>query len=342
MNIIKNFLESVKEHNVIRALSNENAELKAEIAKLRSEFGKLRESEKDKEEEALVKYELNEKKKELELKRTIPYFSLKSFFAMLARNPKLRAKLAYYSFDRSTRLAKFGDIGFSADGDIVCVDDKGRVILKLRNLNDIFQSVAGLANDVKDGKIILNLDKDGNYVENIMVWEPPELIPTEDGKFKYAKARKRYLYEYLAELREKIAEQQEYIEELEMINAKLQQENDELKIAQRVAENSAETARTELSLAERRVSAIEREFRNLERELAQLRDTNAILDDNITKLEKQIEIMRKEAEREGVKLSDEKALELIQQIRRELIRDEPKEKEVHIIKEEKSEKTKKT
>ena len=43
--------KSIREHNTIRALANENAELKGINAKLQSKLGQLRESEKDKEEE---------------------------------------------------------------------------------------------------------------------------------------------------------------------------------------------------------------------------------------------------------------------------------------------------
>lgn len=322
--------DSVKAHNLIRALANENAELKGEKAKLVSDLGKLRESTEDKEDEENVKYELNAQKKELELKKKMPYFSLKAFFNKIFKKKKYRDKLYFYSFDRGKRLAKFGDFGFSADGDFVLLDDKGREVMKMDNLKDIFQSVPALGNDIIDKKIPLNFTRDGEYVENPMVWEVPEITPTEDGKFRYAKARKKPFYDYLAELRAQMGHQQSYIEELELTNTKLQQKNDELSIAQRVSEDSAETSRTELSQAEKDVSAIKKVFRSTERELSQSRDINIVLEDNVDKLRLQLEEMRKEAEREGVKLNFDKALESLLNIRRELIKDEPS-KEVRIV-----------
>jgi len=322
--------ESVRTHNTIRALANENAELKTEKAKLLSELGKLRKSKKDKEEEEEVKFALNEQKNELEKKSYPKFFSLKSFFKKILTNKEFAKKVGFYSWNGETKLGKFGDIGLGFDGRIYLLDDKKNIIIHGETLHDIFRRIPALHNDLKAGMIPINLDEELGYMENIEVWEAPEIIPTLDGKFKYAKARKRPLYEYLAELRAKISEQQETIEELEMTITKLQEENDELKIAQRVAEDSAETVRAELSQAEKNVSAIERIFRATERELSQLRDANMILEDNLEKLEKQVETLRKEAEREGVKLSFDKALETIENIKRNLVKDMP-EKEVQII-----------
>lgn len=322
--------DSVREHNMIRALANESAELKGELARYRVEEAKDRESKKDQEEEEEVRWKLNEEKQELEKKTYPQYFSLKHFFNRLSRNKKFREKIGFFSFDRSTKISEFGDIGFSGDGDIILLNQEGEVIMKMRNLNDIFQSVGGLGNDAQAFKLPINVDKEGRYVENIMVWETPELVPTKDGRFKYAKARKKELYKYLNELRAQISEQQDHIEELELTNTHLHRENDELKVAQRVAEDDSETSRSELGQAEQSVSAISRIFRGTERELAQIRDTNVILGDNLDKLETQLTKMRDEAEREGIKLSDDRALETIQTIRRSLVRDEPS-KEVRIV-----------
>ena len=315
--------ESVREHNVIKGLANENAELKGEIGKLTAKFGKLRESEKDKEEDEDVRWELNKQKKELERKVYPKYLSLKSFYYKLLRDKKFKKNIGFYSFDRGKKLASFGDIGFSSDGDVVLLDDKGEVLMKMRSLNDIFQSVAGLGNDIATYKIPLNVDRTGGYVENIMVWESPELTPSIDGKFQLTKARKRHLWEYLNELRDKIGGQHQYIEELELTNTELKKDNDGLKVKSRVAEDSSETLREELSENEQSVKGVHRLFRKTERDLSQVRDINIIIEDNLEKLENQVTKLRDEAEREGIKLSDDRAMELIQRIRRELVRDEP-------------------
>ena len=318
--------ESLKNHHKIRAIANENAELKGRLAKYQSEEGKGRESEKDKQEEENVRIELDEQKQELQKKSYPQYFSLKKFFNK-TRNTKYK-DLGYYSFDRAKKLASFGDIGFSSDGDFVLLSKEGEVLMKMKNLHDIFQSVAGLGNDVKTMKIPLNVDKEGNYVENIMVWQPPEVVPIGGGKFQYASARKRPFYEYLNELRGEITELQIEIEEKEITNTELQKEIDMLKVSQRVAEDSSETSRKEISEIEGETSAIKKIYRATATELSKLRDVNVILEENLNKLESEFEKMRDEAERQGVKLSDDVAMEKIQQIRRELVRDEPEKVQV--------------
>ncbi len=322
--------DSVREHNTIKALANENAELKGLLAKYQLKEGKRREREQDKKEDEEVRWELNKQKTEIERKSYPSYFSLLAFCRKLIYNKKLKEKLGFYSFDRKTKLANFGDIGISESGQLVLIDDKGEVLIALEKPKDIFQSCGALGHDVQSGKIPLNVDSDGNYVENIMIWEAPELIPTIDGKFQYSTARKKPLYEYIKELNARISAYQEDLEEKEMTLTELQKENDDLKISQRVAEDMSQTSRKDLASVERETSAIRRIFSATEKELTQLREINAIQEDKLEKLEREFEKMRDEAEGTNTKLSYERALESIKNVRRELVRDEPS-KEVRIV-----------
>ena len=72
--------ESIRSHQVVRAVTYENAELKGKVAKLEDYIGKLRESADYKKEEENIKIILNQKKKELELKSQGTVFSLRAFF----------------------------------------------------------------------------------------------------------------------------------------------------------------------------------------------------------------------------------------------------------------------
>lgn len=322
--------ESVREHNMIRALANENAELKAEISRRDTEEGKKRIREEDVEEEEKVKWELNKQKKQIEKKEFPKYFSLMGFCRKLY-GKNFKDKVYFTSFDGSTRLAKFGDIGIS-EGSLVLVDNENRIVISGKTPNDIFWSVGALDSDLQAFRIPLCMDKGGDYIENIMTWEAPELIPTKGGKFRYSKVRKKPLYEFLKENMATIQDLHEQVEEKELTISELQKENDILAVSQRVAEDDSETSRSELGQAEKTVSSITRIFRGTEKELSQLRDTNNILEENVDKLEREVEKLREEAERQGVKLSDDRALERIQQIRRELVRDEPTQK-VKLVKE---------
>jgi len=323
--------DSVRENNLINAQQNQIAELHAELSKYRLEEQKKKEVDYKTEQDKEIRLELNKQKNQLEIKEYPKYFSLMQFCRKIIYDKKLRSNLHFTSFDGSEKLYKFGDIGLSRSG-IVLLNDVGEVIHLGRNVNDVFWSVGALGDDLKAFRIPLCLDKDGGFVENVMMWEGPDLTPTLDGKLRYTKARKKELYKLLKERDEIIARQQGSIEELELTNTQLQQKTDELEISQRVAEDSADTSRNELSNIEGEVSSISRVFGGISRELVKKRNIEIILEDNLEKLENQIVKMREEAERQGVKVSDDRALERIQQIRRELVRDEPT-KEVRVIQE---------
>ncbi|MCX6748704.1 MAG: hypothetical protein NT076_03795 [Candidatus Pacearchaeota archaeon] len=314
--------DSIRENHLVKALSYENAELKGKNAKLETEIGKQRQAEKDLDEEENVKVALDEKKKELRMLSQGQVFSLRSFFAKYFRDKKFRDKLAIYSFDRSTKLANFGDLAIADDGDFVLLDKKLNMVLRMSNLKDLFQSVGALGVDVASAKIPIWLDKNGGYIENVMEYEAPELIST-GNKLKFAKARKRPVYEIIQGLNNQIGELQQDLAESEMMNTQLQNKLDSLDSTLRVNETMAETSRAELTTNEERLTGIDRVFRNTQRDMLRLQTLNQVEEDNINKLENEIEIMREKAEREGVKLADEKVLDLITRIRSTLVNELP-------------------
>lgn len=322
--------QSVKEHNMIRALANENAELKGKLAKNLAAEGREREREQDEEEEKEVRIELDKKKKELRKKEYPKYFSLMAFAKKYNDNKKLRDKLGFYTFDRQKKLYKFGDIGFCDDNSIVLLDDKGQVVTKNESLRKIFQSLGGLGNDIKDGKIPINFDKDGIHVPNIIVEEMYDITPNLDGSLKYTKVRKKPVYKLLDEYRTEISELQGEIEVLEITNNKLNKEIDDLRIAEEVAEDRATTKTADLSKVKEKVSAIGKVFGGMEEELSQMRTLKSIQEEEIEKLMNQLEIMRLEAEREGSKLNFNRALQMVKDIKRDLIRDEPQVKIIEV------------
>ena len=322
--------ESVKKWHNIRILANENAELKARLARLESKEGKRQEREEQREQTEEMRLELNKQKRELDKKNSPWYFSLKTFFNK-TRTKKFK-NLAYYDFMRSKKLGRFGDFGFAFDGDFIIMDDKGEILMKAPDLNTIFQSVAGLGNDVPSLKIPLNVNGKGEYVENPMTWEVPEFVPAGGGKFQWSKARKKPFYDYLTELRQQIQDQHEDIEKLELVNTELQNENDELNVAIRVAGNSANTARKELGTSEQRVSAIDTQFREIANELAQVRGTNTVLEKEIEDIEEKLEELKSKSKEEGIALKFDDVVKRINKIKGLL-----KEKTIMVPKEQVSE-----
>lgn len=319
--------ESVKANHIIEALAKENAQLKGDKARQIAEESREREKSKDLKEEDEVKLFLNKEKKEIQTKHYPKYFSLRSLFRkMFIEEKRKRGKRFFItSFNREKKIAKLGDIGFSSDGDIVLLDKDYNVVLKMKNLNDIFQSVGGLGTDAENYMLPVNLDNEGGYVENVMVYEASELVPTKDGRLKFSKARKRPVYELLRDYGERMSGLQQDLEMAEKINTDLQNKIDDLERANRIHENRSQTLQTEFSKAEQRQSAVERVFGESEKELIALRNMREINEEDVEKLNREVQELRLSAEREGVKLSDDKALEMVMNIKRHLIKDMPKE-----------------
>jgi len=246
------------------------------------------------------------------------------------KNKKFAGKLHFTDFERGENMAKFKDFGISEDGRFVAVGSKG-VLLKMNNLKDIFPSIRGLSGDITSGKIPLCLTKDGEWYENVMAADIPE-IERHGDKLHYQKARKRPIYEIIAEKNSEISSLQGDLEEKEELVQDLQSKLDDVERGLRLQESDAETMRAEVSESEKSSTNVGRAFNSLTKRLDQKTNRISILEDELEKLTNQLDKMIKEAEREGVKLSDDKALESIKNIRRELVRDEPQVKIVEVPK----------
>ena len=305
--------ESVKEHNMIRALANENAELKGRLAKYIADEGETRLREEDIAEEEDVKLELNKQKKELQKKVYPKYFSLKSFFWKL-KNKQFKEKLGFYDFKREKRLAKFGDIGFSSDGDIVLLNDKNQVLLKMKDLHDIFQSVGGLGNDVDTFKIPINLDKDLVHVENFELWKAPQIIPKNDGTFEYTKAKKEPFYKYLSELNDTISDLSFELEEKEKTIAGIEVEKGRLERDLSSLQKKVQVLEKDISKQEIETQAKDDKFRDIEKQVANLTNIKIVTEEELDLIKEKLERLQDKAMKEGITLQFDDVVKRIERI----------------------------
>ena len=292
--------ESIKTHNIIRGQANQIAELQAELAKAKTKESEKRQLDEQKQDEEKIKSYLQEDKKQLDKKNTEKFFSLKTFFSKYLKNESFRKQIKITTFDRSTDLGVFGDFGFSGN-QFVILNNKNQKIFGTRELKDLFQSVPALGKDVSSLRIPINLDKDGGWIENLMVWEAPEIIREEEG-YKYTKAKKRLFYELLKEKDAQIQQSFADLEESETANTKLQERIDELDIVIKSNEKSGEITRAERVKTAKSVSSIEKMWRDTETELTKMRQISVISEDEIKELEKALDKLRKKAEDEGIAL----------------------------------------
>lgn len=313
---------SVRDNHQIKALAHENTKLKTEKAKLEKDLALQRRRKEDIDEEENIKESLHEQKKDLDSKKKGKFFSMKRFWTKYLKDQKFRNKLNYYSFDRKEKLAPFGDIGFMDNGDIVLLDDNGNMLIKMPKTKDIFQSVGALGHDMDAGKVVLNMDNEGGYIENIMADEIPEILQT-GSQLVYSKARKRPVYQIIQQMNDQISELYGDLQEAELTNKELNNKIVELNTRVAVSEEISENALAETQSIEDSSIGIHRHFRNLQSDLNKSRLINEMNQDEIDKYRILAESLRSEAERQGVKLSDDKAFEIISRVRSQIVNEEP-------------------
>jgi len=304
--------ESVKENNIIKNQANQLAESQGELARYKTD----EEFDTDEDEEERIKLHLNQEKKELNKKDKNSFFSLKTFFYRYFNDKNFRKKLCYTTFDRGHNISKFGDVGFLGNYFAV-VGDNGNLLTYGRELKDLFQSIPGLGNDVDSFKIPLNLDSEMIPIENIMVWEIPSIIREGDG-FKYSKARRKPIYKLLQEKEAIIQESNKELEEAEETLDKLQDESDSAKRENSLNKKRIDIQNKQMSKLRKEMGNREKEFVNMEVQITKLQQIYTTIQQDNIRLNKELEKMRKIAEREDTKLNFDKALTLIRNIRNDL------------------------
>lgn len=300
--------DSVKTNDTINALALQSAEMKAKEAKRLAEEAKQRESEKDIAEEDLTKIELDKRKNEISGQK-IKFFSLRNFFNKYLNDKKFQQNLKILTWDRGETISYFKDLGFSPSGELFLIGDENRIVMRGKEIKDIFQHPPAIENDAINGcSMVINMDKEGNFIENIQTVTLNDIIPNGEGGFVFS-AKKKPLYEYLNEFREQLGKYQERNEEQEQIIKDLEATNDELKRANRVLEKQHNISRSNQSETEAEFSSMTDIFNKTAKELTQQRLLNKNSEEYKEALQTALEVLRDKANRSDSTTHDETAIE---------------------------------
>ena len=128
------------------------------------------------------------------------------------------------SYDMSVNFGKFNDIIVLNDGrlgiEVITKKKKVREIILISNdLKHLFRNISGITKSAERGYLIINLDKDGNYVENFLEEKVPRLIRDKNNKVSFSQvnqvkvadlyveieAEKQFLYSKINELEESLS-----------------------------------------------------------------------------------------------------------------------------------------
>lgn len=130
--------------------------------------------------------------------------SLKKLMNYIDKN-----KVICRSQDWKKNYGKLEDMLVLDDGRLAVVTERGgKVEPKItgQTMKDIFRNYKQLRTGVANGVVLLNLDEDGRFVENIMSREVPDMIIDNKGNIVTTKAHTKELQEHVAELKSQINE----------------------------------------------------------------------------------------------------------------------------------------
>jgi len=314
--------ESVSGNIQHRAILNENVELKMSNAKKDKIIAEFRQRKRDNDEEESVKKELNEQLGEIRDKNMGKFFSQKAFWRKYFSDKKFRKRLGIYSWDRKTKLANFGDLGISSNGDYILLDEENNQIFRSGHTKDLFQSVGALSIDMSNGMIPIWMDEEGTPMENVVDYEIPELIDT-GYSLKYSKARKKPVFKVINRLNDEIGELRSDLAEAELTIQEQGTKINTLESERKVYEQMSQTSRAELTKNEDSLIGIDKAFRDTYKELLHVQGMSNLSEKENVKLRNQNQKLREESEREGTKLADEKALEMFQNVRATMVNELP-------------------
>jgi hypothetical protein len=299
--------ESVKENTIIESQQKQIAELQAIITRNVSEKAEERESEEDLREEEVVKYNLNEQDIEIHKKILGKAFSMRTFWAIYFgisddkfKNPNtnLSKKLKYITFDEADTIAPFHDILLS-NNSIYLTTENNKIIHRAESLKNLFMSVNALPKQVENGNIRICLDKEGNFVENVLMTEVSSYTYDSEGGLKYKPACTKPLYKMLQEKDSVISDLSDRLEMEQETTIGLQEKLNDLILSNKSLQASCEIANNEKSKMVAGSIEVNKTFMNMQKDLTRMQLLSIIDQDHIIKLEEQVSILRKEAERQG-------------------------------------------
>jgi len=162
-------------------------------------------------------------------------------------------------------------------------------VISGKNLNEIFRNCAGLVNDAKKGIIAINLNSDGEYVENLEQTEVPEILIDFNKKINIMSHDTKPFIERIVEKDLIINEQLSEIRSNEMNISELTKEVNEEKKENEVLRNENDSYKTSLSDTLERFKEVQKNYNNLTKSLAISEEDNSIYENFKEKMDKAIE-----------------------------------------------------
>lgn len=275
--------ETIRENEKIQHLQKAYAYEKSKRIKAEQLLNELTSQQEDNREN--VAKELSMQKEEILARELGIASSLKKIL-----NARGKKSIHVVSYNRERDFGILRDIGFSANGLLsVYVHNVKRPIISGRTPHEIFRNCAGLRTDANKGIVSINLNSDGEYVENLEQIEVPEVIIDFNKKINI-------LHNDTKPFIERIIEKNNYIDELfheikvnERMISELTKEINMEKKNNEVLETENESYKSDLSDALNRMTEIQKNYNKLTQSLSVLEDDNLLYEKFKEKMEKVID-----------------------------------------------------
>lgn len=217
------------------------------------------------------------------------------------------------SYNRKTDFGILKDIGISPRGLIsIYVRKFNKPIISGANPQEIFRNCAGLRNDAKRGILAINLDSEGNYVENLEQVEVPEVIIDFNKKINILSYDKKPFIERLIDKATEIDDLFHQVKIGEKVISGITKELNEEKKKNEVLEEENKSYKCSLSDHLEREKEIMKRYNELTKHMSLLEQDNQLFEQFKKKMESVITGLLD-------KLEDKRALTTIEEAREDIM-----------------------
>lgn len=305
------------------AIEKDRAMKEAKIALLERKIRKEEEKEKAEEDKNLINKSLQKKRKAIIRKQRMSPFDWGRFFKIYNKSKK-KWKFRVLSYDLKRDFGYFDTLVTLKNGliglSVIDREKKRNIIISGRTIKDILYNFKGLGDMAEKGVFMVNLNENGEFVNNILEEEIPELIVDKEGKYIHSKVRTQPLMDIVIEKDKKIIEQQEDIDTREETIGKLISERSMATLTEELNRKRAETSDTNFINTLRDTKQFITRWDEITKELVKSGTSQGISEDKAVAFENTKNEMLKKIEEEMTKTSNQRAIDAYNEIAKKLVR----------------------
>lgn len=228
----------------------------------------------------------NEKSKEIGNRAFKGGFSFQKLFLTTTKSKKKDIKV--YSYNMKRYFGIFHDFGILNDGRVVLYIKTNNQVVPLltgRTVKDLFRNFSGLTHSAAKGLFLVNLDEDGNFVENIEEHDVPDVIVDAKGNISITRLDEEAFIRRLGEKERLVNKLVESHRALEKVIAMQSTQGTIKDLGEELATNRANTLDAKLRKQLQSISGIIKSYDELQKESILSASSQKIAEERLDNLE---------------------------------------------------------